>query len=568
MKALRATLSRISIRLLAFNLLLVFLPVSGILSLRIYENQLLRMQENSMVQQGRLVAAALGGADDLDPERARDLLEGLELRLDARLRVYDQRGELVVDSSALGPRLDAVEADPEAEEPEVRQRFTYRLGLFLYGILDRLTGSDDRSGEASGDIPATEEEAALRARTRAVDAALVGRYGRASRPSSVSRSLIFYSAIPIRRQPFPDQEQGDVVGAALVSKSTTQILRAIWDFRISTFEVVLASLGTAVLLTLLTAVTIVRPLRRLRGEAQAMVDRRGRLRGRFKGSERRDEIGDLSRALAELTRRLDDHLRFIESFASDVSHEFKNPLAAIRNATELLEDVEDPVERQRFLDMAQKDIARLERLLTGVREVSRIDTELEHESTVAIELRALLGGLVERCEMRPGEHAQVVLRGDEPVRVLAAPDRLAQVFENLLANALGFAPPDSTIEVSLDTVADSARVRVRDHGPGIPEEHLERMFDRFFSYRPPGSTPADPRPDQHTGLGLAIARAIVEGHGGVVTARNAPGGGAELEVRLPLASTRGALRDRFSGSTGDEGSEITQTKDRTGTGQN
>ena len=543
-QSLRTALSRISIRLLAFNLLLVFLPVSGILGLRTYENQLLRAQESSMVQQGRLLAAALGGSDEVSAERALEVLENMEQRFDARLRVYDQHGGLLADSSALGPRLDSDGNDPDDEEPEVRQRWTYRLGLFLYRFYDRLTREDENpelAGNGADGLshsPAEAElDAAARARQRAIDAALVGRYGRASRHSSESRALILYSGIPIRRPPFHDQEQGDVVGVALVSKSTTQILRSLWDFRISTFEVVLASLATAVLLTLLTSLTIVRPLQRLRKEAQAMLDRRGRLKSHFKGSTRRDEIGDLSRALAELTRRLDDHIRFIESFASDVSHEFKNPLAAIRNATELLSEVEEPEQRQRFIAMAQKDIARLERLLSGVREITRVDSGLEGESAVPLELGGLLRGLVERCEMRPGRRAPVRFESDGPVRVTAHPDRLAQVFENLLANALSFSPPDEPIDVRLETHGDETRILVRDHGPGFPEEHLDRIFDRFFTYRPDSpATGNGSRREDHTGLGLAIAKAIVEGHGGTLKAANAEGGGALLTVTLPRLS--------------------------------
>ena len=104
----------------------------------------------------------------------------------------------------------------------------------------------------------------------------------------------------------------------------------------------------AIILSWLVATTIVRPLRRLRLEAGAILDRRGRLRGRFRGSRKHDEIGDLSRALERLTRRLDEHVRFIESFAADVSHEFKNPLASIRTATEMLAEVDEQEQRETF----------------------------------------------------------------------------------------------------------------------------------------------------------------------------------------------------------------------------
>lgn len=536
-------LSRISIRLLTFNLLLVFLPILGILFLATYEDQLLRLQENSMVQQGRLLAASLGGRSFVSSSEAQQVLANMEQRFDARLRVFDTVGAVLADSSQMGPRR-LVETTPEnevpenasdADEEEVRQRFTYRLGLFLYRLYVGMAHGHDR--DTLDETRAA--ELAEAARRQAIAHALEGRYGRAVHPSAASRSLTLYSAIPVRgTKSLAGGDDAPVIGAVLVSKSTVQILRSIWDFRISAFEVVLASVATALILSLLASFTIASPILRLRTQAQAILDRRGRLRGRFQGSKRLDEIGDLSRALAELTRRLENHIQFIEGFASDVSHEFKNPLAAIRNATELLAEVDDPAERQRFLAMAQRDIQRLERLLTGVREITRIDAQLEVESSMPVKIDALLRGLVERYEVREGLDLtfDVQANTDESVVVIAAPDRLAQVFENLLANAISFSPPGGAVAVWIEDGAKHVRVRIRDQGPGIPEEHLDRLFDRFFSYRPVAdtaeATPSRPN-ERHTGLGLSIVRAIVEGYGGGITAHNAEGGGAEFEVSLP-----------------------------------
>src|SRR5205807_2021964 len=169
-----------------------------------------------------------------------------------------------------------------------------------------------------------------------------------------------------------------------------------------------------------------------------------RLRGRFKGSNKRDEIGDLARALERLSRRLEQHQQSTEAFASDVSHEFKNPLASIRMATEMLAQVDAPAERSRFLRVAESEIARMENLLSQVREITTMDAEIQKE---------------------------------EP----------------------------TTLDVNLG-----------------------RIFDRFFTYRPD-----HPTTQRHTGLGLSIVKAIVEGYGGTVAAANRPGGGAVFEVRLP-----------------------------------
>lgn len=165
----------------------------------------------------------------------------------------------------------------------------------------------------------------------------------------------------------------------------------------------------------------------------------------------------------------------------------------------------------------------MERLLSGMREIGEIDARMETEAVRPVDLGALLA-----------EHAGmgIELRSPaHPVVVNASPERLSQVFVNLLDNARSFSPPGGTVAVSLDSRDGTAAICIEDQGPGIPESHLEKIFDRFFTYRP-GEPHAR---DGHTGLGLAIARAIVEGYGGTITAGNRPEGGARFEVRLPGA---------------------------------
>jgi two-component system, OmpR family, sensor histidine kinase ChvG len=276
----------------------------------------------------------------------------------------------------------------------------------------------------------------------------------------------------------------------------------------------------------------VRPLHRLRAEAAELVDRRGRLRGTFRGSRRADEIGDLTRALEELSRRTAEHLAFVEAFAGDVSHELKNPLASIRSAAEMLEQVEDPAERRALLDLAQREVARLEHLLKEVREMARLDSRVEEGPPPVVHLEQWLPTLVEGVRRRAPAGVRLEIEaGGEPVAVAVSPERLAQVLENLLDNALSFAPRGSAVTVSLARNGTRALVAVADEGPGVPPQHLGKVFGRFFTYRPAGT--GDGRP--HTGLGLAIVKAIVEAHGGTVAVANRPQGGATFEVALPLA---------------------------------
>ena len=247
-------------------------------------------------------------------------------------------------------------------------------------------------------------------------------------------------------------------------------------------------------------------------------------------SRRRDEIGDLARALEQLMARLRDHMSLVESYASEVSHEFKNPLASIRTATELLPGVDDPEQRRRFLQIVQRDVARMERLLAGVREISRIDARLDDDEPQPVDLVALLESIVEgyRLRMRHGVAFELT-KPDTPLVVRAVPDRLTQAFENLLDNALSFSPSGSTVRVALSPAAQAAIVTVDDEGPGVPPEHLEKIFARFFSYRP-----GSPSANGHAGLGLPIAKAIIERYGGTIAASNRGEGGAAFAVRLPI----------------------------------
>jgi two-component system, OmpR family, sensor histidine kinase ChvG len=519
--------SRLSVRLLLFNLLLVLLPVAGFLYLGVFEDQLLRDQENTMVQQGRLLAAALGGQSELDPAGAEGLLRRLDRRTESRLRIFGRDGLLFADSSRMGPKRTAAAETASASPPgQARDNLLYRVAAGLYRLY-----RDVRSPEGTPSrIPVTREPYPV----ATVRDALAGRYGAAVRPTGGETwrpSLTLHAAIPVRGG------GGEVVGAVLVSQSTVRILRELDDVRLDVFKVFLGSVAIAAILSLLLAGTITHPIRRLSDEASALLDRRGRLRGRFGGSRRADEIGDLARALEQLTARLEAHQHALEAFASDVSHELKNPLAAIRSATELLAEIDDPRDRERFAVLVQKEVARMERLLSGVREIGEIDARLETEDAVVVDAEALLREVVDGVRRRADNavhNIEIVLASQgAPLPVHASAERLTQVFENLLDNARGFSPEGGTVSVSLGAQDGTVRILVEDQGPGIPETHLGKIFDRFFTYRPgePGAR------NGHTGLGLAIAKAIIEGYGGTITAGNRPEGGARFEVRLPRAAS-------------------------------
>jgi two-component system sensor histidine kinase ChvG len=519
----RSFLSRISARVLAFNVLVVFLPIAGILSLDTYEKQLLNSLERSLVQQGRVLAASLEDAGPLLPRDSVRLLQGLRQRHEGRLRVVNDRGELLADSSSIAG--EEGRQAPAAETPGAQQGSRTAQETFLYRLASypvRLWRRYLRPPQ-----PPTESDeyysGARVLKGPEITDALAGGYGAETRITAGQQSVTLYSAIPIR-------SAGRVVGAVLVSQSTYRILSDLYALRLDIFRLFLWSVATAVVLSLLVAATITVPVHRLSDQAATILDPRGRLVGGIVASRARDEVGELSRSLGELTARLQKHVRLLESFASDVSHEFKNPLASIRSATELALSSTDPTERGAMLSLVLEDVRRMERLLTGVREISRIDSGMsEEEPKVPVEVGQIAARLIEAARLRGNGKSIVYSVEGVPALTWVPPGRLQQVLENLLDNAVSFSPQGGSVRVSVLREGTSLAVRVSDEGPGILEEHRERIFDRFFTFRP------GEEKGVHAGLGLSIVKAIAESHGGAVRAFNLPEKGACFEVRLPAA---------------------------------
>jgi two-component system, OmpR family, sensor histidine kinase ChvG len=523
----RWRLSHIGRRLLAFNLLVVFVPAIGVLYLDVYETHLREAQERGMVQQARILAAAIGDQPAPDRVAIERTFARMERRSDARFRVYDTRGTVVADSAraTVGqPGEEGARYGADETGTSVRDRVLYRIGAAIArlrrSLADRLTSGTPPSAA----VPAAERDEV----PSEVRSALAGRYGAATRPTAGQRSVTLFVAVPLRHD-------GALTGAVVVSQSTFRILRALYDVRLRVFEIVVASLVAAFGLTLLAATTIVEPLTKLRRQAATLAERRGPLPVAFPGARRADEIGDLARALEELTRRTSDHIQLLQAFAADVSHELKNPLASIRTAAEMMAGTTSEEERRRFLDLMSRDVDRLERLVSGLREVALVERQIEQEATEPVDVAALLTGMVDALHTTSRRRVVTTFVADGGSHtVRAARERLAQVFENILSNAVSFAPDGSTVDIHVTTVEGTCIITIEDCGPGIPETHLQRVFDRFFSYRP-----GDRRRD-HIGLGLAIAKQIVESYGGSISAFNRPTGGARFEVRLPLVPNRHA----------------------------
>ena len=312
-----------------------------------------------------------------------------------------------------------------------------------------------------------------------------------------------------------------------------------WErFRLSLVLALVTLLS--VLLSLFLARTIVRPLRRLARAAVRV--RRGRARDVVVPTlpTRGDEIGMLARAVSDMTLALRARIDATEAFAADVTHELKNPLASLRSAVEGLGTVRQKPLRDKLTAIIRDDVHRLDRLITDISEASRLDAQLSRARFDPVDIAAMVTALLATRRER-GIERGIDIRLDKqivrPAMVMGDGGRLERVFENLIDNAISFSPDNGLITIALGADQGQLVTRIEDEGPGVPEEARDAIFRRFQSIRPESEEFG-----KHSGLGLAIARTIVEAHQGMIAVESREDrlSGARFVVRLPLAGDRQA----------------------------
>jgi Signal transduction histidine kinase len=529
--------SRIALRIFAFNVLLVFLPVGAIYFLGSYERALVDSLEHALAQQARLTAAWIGqdsrshgpgGAAAIDEKAAKRALAAIGDRRTARFRVVDSSGRLLADSSdveALG--LEA--SDAEASASEDGEPFIYKI-FSIPARLWRRAFAPPAPPLPSADFYAKAGQILMGSE---IQDALAGRYGAATRVSSGGQvSVTLYSAVPVL------SARGAPIGAVLVSQSTYRILKDLYAIRLDIARVFLLSLAAAIALSFLLAFTIVGPIRRLSAAAAGAL-REGPLAmaaSSFPESTRSDEIGELERSLRSFALELDERQRLTERFASDAAHEFRNPLAAIRSAAELAEGASDPADRSRFHRAIIDDADRLRAIIDGLRRLSLAEAGTipagsvdlaEAASTACDRVREHLAREMgsELDKAQPRLRFEVAVEGRD-LRAAIDPAALDVILDNLVGNAASFARGLVRISISRKD-GDTLELSVEDDGPGIPAEHLDRVFDRFFTWRPGDEG------GRHTGLGLSLALALAKAAKGSLEAANRGEGGAVFRLALP-----------------------------------
>jgi two-component system sensor histidine kinase BaeS len=239
---------------------------------------------------------------------------------------------------------------------------------------------------------------------------------------------------------------------------------------------------------------------------------------------------------ADLDQRTSQLLAATEArrqLLADVSHELMTPLTAVRGYLETLQMSElqiDAQARARYLDIVSAEVERLERLIGELLDLARLDAGGGTMSLAAVDVPALFGRVIERHERDALEKGVRLHTAVDPAAasIVADAGRMEQVLQNLAANALRYTPAGGDVSLAADWRDEGVVVQVRDTGEGIAAEHLPRVFDRFYK-----ADEARGAGDRGSGLGLSIAKAIVERHGGRIGVRSEPGRGTVFEIVLP-----------------------------------
>lgn len=503
-----AARTSLTIRILAVNVIALAILGGSFFFLDNYRRQLLEERFRLATGEAQITAEALVAArrQDLD---ALIVQIGKEQRL--RLRLYGADGTLLKDSFALGPPSFAL-IDPHTEP------WYQHAARALDRGMDAILGADP--------VPPYEEPAETQASSWP-ELALARKEGR-------TQVFLRYAPdrTPVITAAAPVGTKGQML---LTTRNAIDITQSVRDARQTLAIIVALALIVSIQLSLYLARTIVQPLRMLVRAAVRVRLGRDREVVVPRLPDRRDEIGLLARAISDMTAALRQRIDAVESFAADVTHEIKNPLASLRSALESLGNVEQPDLRRRLLDIAVHDVQRIDRLVSEIADASRIDAELSRAVFEPVDIAVLVGNAIGAREHRK-EDAGPSIKLIRPRRgscvVMGVPARLERVIENLLDNAISFSPPGGTIAITISAVGDAIETQLCDEGPGIPPGEREKVFQRFHSVRPEAENFGN-----HSGLGLAIARTIIEAHDGTLTLRDRPDGasGACFVIRLPAA---------------------------------
>jgi len=493
-------------KIILFNLLGIVVLVAGMLYLNPFRDSLVLQRERALAFKAQLIADVLeeriaSFGSTIDTSRADQALARIGLAEGLFVHIFAPDGTVLTSSSDISVN-PARPVQGLVERPERIMwitDFLNRLWDYTADLITRDTGGAaplDVQAQAQALIPEALSGATVLSRGQSPDGAI----------------YLAVSAV-----------DGSAGIAAVVAVSTAagevdDLVRAEREQLLQFFVVALL---ISIVLSLVLASTIANPLSDLADAAELGRDKNARklspTRVRIPDlAGRPDEIGRLSAALRGMVGALYDRIESNEQFAADVSHEIKNPLASLRSAVSTLQRANTDDQRSRLYEVITHDVQRLDRLVSDISNASRLDADLVKEEEEEFDLLRTLRNI---CDYHAGaarakDVSFITDLPDAPILITGLEGRLAQVFVNLLSNALSFCDAGDAVRIWARKREDRILVVVEDTGPGIPDDALTKVFTRFYSERPQAQF------GNHSGLGLAISKQIVEAHGGVIWAEN------------------------------------------------
>lgn len=502
----RSALAR---KIITFNLLALVILVAGVLYLNPARTSLVEQRNGALLAESELIASVLearvrnrarldeteNGAPD---EGLPSTLDLLALSPGVEVFVFDGEGNVLETAIGEAPSF-GTESPPE--------RSTL-ITDFLNNVWETVSGALAPALPPESELPNSEDVARDAAQMAMVEGTRV--HGTKTQNDEAR----FTVGTPIMLE-------GKAVGAVVVVSAAGEIDRLVRRDREQVLQMFVVALLVSIGLSLALASTIANPLADLAEAAELGRDKNARKispsRVRIPDlTARPDEIGRLSGALRGMVTALYDRIDANEQFAADVAHEIKNPLASLRSAVGTLRVAKREDHREKLLDVIDHDVRRLDRLVSDISNASRLDSELVREEEEPFDLLHMLGNINQYL----GEEAKskgidfISDLPDKPITVMGLEARLAQVFVNLITNAISFCGEGDAIRVWARKRENRILIVVEDTGPGIPDQALHKIFNRFYSERPSGQF------GNNSGLGLAISKQIVEAHDGVIWAEN------------------------------------------------
>lgn len=486
-------------KIITFNLIALLFMVAGILYLSSARASFVDQRSESLRAEAQLVDAAL---EVQMPDGAPvNLITGDGVDIEGTLaRIPLREGTQVQITDTAGNFIAAKDGAPVTAQQERGTPLLDAMGW----IWSRM------SPGGSGDAEVSDLTAQL---TDLAEAALNDQTDFAS-ISNDKGETIFAAASVL-------EQNGRQVGVVVMTSAAGEVDAIVRQQRERVLQMFLVALLISICLSIVLASTISNPLSDLAAAAEIGRDRDARQvnPGRVRIPDltaRPDEIGRLSSALRGMVGALYERIDNNEQFAADVAHEIKNPLASLRSAVGSLRMVKREDHREKLLDVIDHDVRRLDRLVSDISNASRLDAELVKEEEELFNLVSMISNLAEYL----GEDAKakgIDFISDlpaKPIEITGLEARLAQVFVNLITNAVSFCEDGDAIRIWVRKRENRVLVVVEDTGPGIPDQALGKIFNRFYSERPEHDF------GNNSGLGLAISKQIVEAHGGVVWAEN------------------------------------------------